>query len=456
MPTELKSIITSHLWPTILDQNGSQMLAILYQLEKSQYLKPESLLKHQFQQLNQVWHHAFTTVPFYHKSYHNAGFKKDSDIEVEQWSELPILTRRILQQKEKELLSRKLPKSHGNTNIITTSGSTGLPIRVVGTQVTALFWKIFTLREHIWHQRDFSSKLAAIRHGEKGAADYPGKKFSGWGPSTSAVVKTGPAVLLNSSTDITLQAKWLINEDPEYLLTYPSNLHALAEFFLEKGLKLNKLKEVRALGETLGNNVRSLCQQAWNVQLVDMYTAQEVGYIALQCRENENIYHIQAENLFVEVVDDRGNPCRPGERGRVLVTTLHNFAMPLIRYEIGDYAEVGELCSCGRTLPVLSQIMGRKRNMLLLPNGERSWPSFGMSLWVNTLPVKQFQFVQKSLDRIEARLVTSRQFSGEEESLFKDILQKNLRHPFKIDLIYLDKISRSKGGKFEDFISEVS
>ena len=392
----------------------------------------------------------------YHASFQNAGFRKISKITPEQWSELPILTRRILQQKEKELLSRKLPKSHGNTNIITTSGSTGLPIRVVGTQVTALFWKIFTLREHIWHQRNFSGKLAAIRHGEKGAADYPGKKFSGWGPSTSAVVKTGPAVLLNSSTDITLQAKWLINEDPEYLLTYPSNLHALAEFFLEKGLKLNKLKEVRALGETLGSNVRSLCQQAWNVQLVDMYTAQEVGYIALQCPKDENIYHIQAENLFVEVVDDGGDVCKPGEIGRVLVTTLHNFAMPLIRYEIGDYAEVGRPCSCGRALPVLNRIMGRRRNMLMLPSGGKSWPSFGMSMWVDTLPVKQFQFVQKSLDLIEARLVTGRQFSKEEERNFTDILQNNLGHPFKINIVYLDTISRSKGGKFEDFISEVA
>lgn len=456
MQMDLNSVIANHLWPAILDQNGSQMLAILYQLEKSQYLKPKVLQQQQFRQLNQVWRHAFSTVPFYHENFQNAGFSKNSEIIPEQWSSVPILTRRMLQQKEKELLSKKAPESHGNKNVISTSGSTGLPIRVVGTQLTALFWKVLTLRDHIWHQRDFSGKLAAIRHVEKGVADYPGKKSSGWGPATSPLVKTGPAILLSSSMDINLQAKWLLEEEPEYLLTYPSNLKALAEFFLENNLRLNRLKEVRALGETLGSNVRSLCRKVWDVQLVDMYTAQEVGYIALQCPKNENIYHIQAESLFVEVIDDEGNACKPGETGRVLVTSLHNFAMPLIRYEIGDYAETGRLCSCGRTLPVLNRIMGRRRNMLLLPDGKKSWPSFGMSMWVDTLPVKQFQFVQKSLDRIEARLVTGRRFSKEEERHFANILQKNLGHPFKINIVYLDTISRSKGGKFEDFLSEIS
>jgi phenylacetate-CoA ligase len=187
-----------------------------------------------------------------------------------------------------------------------------------------------------------------------------------------------------------------------------------------------------------------------------MFTAQEVGYIALQCPENENIYHVQAENLYVEVVDEEGRPCREGETGRVLVTTLHNFAMPLIRYEIGDYAEVGGACSCGRTLPVLSQIMGRKRNMLIFPNGERKWPGLGMSTWTKKLPIiRQFQFVQKGLDRIEARLVTDRLLSDDETVFFIDVLQKNMGYPFTIEITYVENIPRSKGGKFEDFVSEV-
>jgi phenylacetate-CoA ligase len=192
------------------------------------------------------------------------------------------------------------------------------------------------------------------------------------------------------------------------------------------------------------------------VPLVDVYSAQEVGYIALQCPENESIYHVQAESLYVEIVDEEGEPCREGEVGRILVTTLHNFAMPLIRYEIGDYAEVGKSCSCGRTLPVLSRVLGRKRNMLSLPNGEKKWPSLGASIWASELPIiKQFQFVQKSLDRIEAHLVSDRQLNQEEESFFIGVLQDELRYPFTIDIKYLENFVRNKGAKFEDFVSEI-
>jgi phenylacetate-CoA ligase len=432
------------------------MLAILYQLEKSQWWQPEALLEHQFRQLNEVWRHACASVPFYNTVFKKTGFKEKANIVPDQWSDLPILGRRVLQENEKNLRSRKLPRSHGKTNLVTTSGSTGLPVRVVGTQITDLFWKVFTLREHLWHRRDFSGKLAAIRHVEKGTAEFPGNRSDFWGPATAPIVKTGPAALLNSNTDISLQAEWLLNEDPDYLLTYPSNLQALAAYFLKNGLELTRLKEVRTLGETLGSEVHSLCRQAWNVSLVDMYSTQEVGYVALQCPDNPNNYHVQSESQFVEIVDDEGKACGEGQVGRVLLTSLHNFAMPLIRYEVGDYAKVGPPCSCGRGLPVLSQILGRVRNMITLPSGEKRWPSFNISLLFNELSVNQFQFIQKSINIIEAHLVIDRQLSMDEENLVISALQESFKYPFEIKIKYPKNIPRSKGGKFEDFISEVT
>ncbi|MFC1826894.1 phenylacetate--CoA ligase family protein [Thermodesulfobacteriota bacterium] len=456
MITHFKSYIPGLAWPAYPNPLGAQMLSLLYQFEKSQYLPPEELLKNQFSQINGIFRHSIITVPFYKKGLKGAGFRKQRGITPEQWQEVPILSRSMVQQNKQDLLSRKIPKEHGKTHIIKTSGSTGLPIEVTGTSVTQFFYRAFALRDHFWHQRDFSGKMAALRFAPKGKAEYPGASTTDWGITTAGIINSGPGVMLNISTDITLQAEFLMREEPDYLLSYPSNLQTLAIYFLQNGLKLEKLKGVRTFGETLDSGVRSACNEAWGVPLVDMYTAQELGYIALQCPENEDRYHIQAENLFVEVVDEQGQPCKTGEVGRVLLTTLHNFAMPLIRYEIGDYAKVGGLCSCGRTLPVLSQIMGRQRNMLVFPDGRKTWPANGLVTGREDLPFRQFQLVQKSLDRIEARLVTERQFTPEEEKRLTIILQEALRHPFTIDVIYLENIPRSKGGKFEDFISEVA
>lgn len=456
MEIGIKSYLDNECWPAFPDRPGAQILAALFQLEKSQYLPSAILREKQFQQLNEVFRHCIGTVPYYMRTFKVVGLGKNTPITLEQWFKVPVLTRSMVQEHQQDLVSRDVPKSHGTLNEIQSSGSTGRPVKVVGTEVTQFYYRVFALRDHFWHQRDFSVKMGIIRFAGKGKAEYPGIASPDWGVTTGDTISSGPAVMLNSSTDLSLQVKFLLREQPDYLVSYPSNLEALARYFIREGLQLTNLRSVRSLGETVGSEVRPICRKAWNVHLVDMYTAQETGYIALQCPDNENIYHVQSENLYVEVVDDDGRPCRPGETGRVLLTTLHNFAMPLIRYEIGDYAEVGELCSCGRTLPVLKRILGRRRNMLVLPSGQRSWPATGFGKWRKDFPIKQFQFIQKDIDRIEAKLVTDRQFSPEEEKRFIDIMQESLRYPFIIEITYLENIPRSKGGKFEDFISLVA
>jgi phenylacetate-CoA ligase len=138
----------------------------------------------------------------------------------------------------------------------------------------------------------------------------------------------------------------------------------------------------------------------------------------------------------------------------VVVTTLHNFAMPLIRYELGDYAEAGEPCACGRGLPVIRRIMGRHRNLLRLPDGRRHWPSFPTDKWAHVAPVKQLQIVQKSLDEIVLRVVAPRDLSGEESARLIAALQGCLGLAFHMTIERVDEIARSDNYKFEDFVSE--
>ena len=115
---------------------------------------------------------------------------------------------------------------------------------------------------------------------------------------------------------------------------------------------------------------------------------------------------------------DRGEACAPGEVGRVVVTPLRNFAMPLLRYDISDYAELGELCPCGRGLPVLRRVVGRARHMLVAPDGQRYWPFFGATSFRRIAPLTQYQFVQTSCDAIEGRLVVERPLTqAEQEAL---------------------------------------
>jgi phenylacetate-CoA ligase len=257
------------------------------------------------------------------------------------------------------------------------------------------------------------------------------------------------------SSDVDTQLDWLEREQPHYLLCYPSTLVELASRSLVRGLRMPWLREVTTISEVLPADARELCRQAWGVPVTDIYSSQEVGQIALQCPECTH-YHVQSEAVLVEVLNDTGQPCGAGELGRVVVTTLHNYAMPLVRYEIGDYAEPGSRCTCGRGLPVLQRVAGRARNLLVLADGRRYWPRLGSRMFVEVAPVLQAQYIQKDFDLIEVKLVVPQPLGMEQEERLRRMILEGLPAGMRITFSYCDRIFRGAGGKYEDFVSEIA
>ena len=143
----------------------------------------------------------------------------------------------------------------------------------------------------------------------------------------------------------------------------------------------------------------------------------------------------------------------------MVVTDLHNFATPLIRYEIDDYAEVGEPCSCGRGLPVIKSVLGRVRNMLTLPSGEKLWPSyhfiFDEALGKSIPSLREAQLVQRTLRDIEVKLVVTRPVTAEEEAEAKRALGEALSDAFDFRFVYVDEMPRPRSGKFQAVLSEL-
>ena len=451
----LKTALAEIKWPPILAPHAASLLAMQYQFEQTQWQSAEELRSKQLLQLSAVLDHAYKTIPFYCDSLSNAGVKLGGHLTEEQWLQIPVLTRKAIQDVGEGLVSRQIPSTHGQTAKISTSGSTGRTINVLGTGVTSFYWQAFTLRDHLWHRRNFSGKLAAIKyiHGNR-ALPPNGERINGWGPATDYIYDMGPSVALSVTSTVDQQLDWLRKENPHYLLTYPSVLFALAEQIQTRGLKLPNLCELRTLGELVTPETRELSEEIFGVPLVDMYSCQEAGYLALQCPERYN-YHVQSENVLLEILDENDKPCGEGEVGRVVISTLNNFATPLIRYDVGDYAEFGASCVCGRGLPVLKGIKGRVRNMLTLPSREQLWPQMGTNEFSKIAPIRQFQFVQKNLQDIDVKFVVERPLTEDEEAQLTQLIQTKLTYPFNLNFIYLDNIPRSKGGKFEDFISEV-
>ncbi len=454
-----RSIKSGIVWPAFPGPHVMPIFAILYQLEQTQWLSAREIRELQFAQLKALLMNAKASVPFYRERLADFDIDAHGPLDPEQWRQIPCLRRSEIQDAGERLLSESIPRDHGRTGPIFTSGSTGRPIAVTRTELWSYFRAANTARDHIWHRRDMSGKLAAIRESGKGKALYPeGSVSKGWSPTTRDLFRNGPGVSLNVNTPVEQKVEWLRRERPDYLLTHPTIVAELAEHCIAQGLELPGLRQVETIAEVLAPEVREACQTAWNVPLVDIYSSREAGYLALQCPDFEH-YHVQAESIHLEVLDEEGRPCRPGETGSVFVTPLQNFAMPLIRYEIGDYAEVGGRCACGRGLPVLNRILGRTQSMLSLPGGERRWPllsSGNIEALLAIGPIRQYQIVQKDLNEIEFRLVADRPLTAEEESRLNDWVADKFQHRFHVTVTYHKEIPRTVAGKYFDFYSEVS
>ena len=449
----LQSGHASVVWPALPNPETARLAALLMQLEESQWWTAAQHRERQLLQAGALLHHAYRQLPFYRDRLAQAGFVPGKPVTPAVWARIPVLTRAELQAAGPALHSPELPAGHGGTYEISSSGSTGRPVKALGTALVQLMWHAITLREHLWHRRDFSGLLAAIRSLPNGVALYPdGARGQDWGRSTKGIYRTGQSALLSIVSRTEEQAEWLQRVQPDYLLTYPSALRDLLLHCRDRGIGFPRLREVRTLSELLPPETRALCREVWGLKIADMYSTQETGYIALQCPIEEH-YHIQAEVILVEVLNDDDEACRPGEVGQVVVTPLTNFAMPMIRYAVGDLAEVGAPCSCGRGLPILKRILGRARDMLAYPDGRKAWPLLGDMFYTQIPEIRQFQIVQHAVDDIEVKVVAERPLTAAEEDKLREWLHYRSGHPFPVRVTYHREIPRSAGGKFQDFRS---
>lgn len=449
----MQSMVAGVVWPPLLSGEGAPLAALTHQLQQTQWLPADDIVVRQHQQLVMLAQHSEIHSVYFRDRMRAAGMRAGQLSTREDLRRLPVMRRRDVQAAGEALFCAQIPRAHAPIAESSTSGSSGEPVVVKRTAVSRLMWLAMTLREHLWQQRDFRGRLAVIRDDylQSEQADWPT-----WGPPASLLFQTGPSHALAVRTGVARQFEWLQSINPNYLLVYPSNLAALLIEFEQHGVRLPRLQQIRTINETLTAGIRESARRVLGADIADTYSSAEVGVIAVQCPDSA-LYHVMAEGMIVEILNERDEPCAPGEVGRVVVTDLHNFATPLIRYELGDYAETSGPCPCGRGLPALRRIVGRRRNMVRLPDGRSLWPAIGGLRYREIAPIRQFQFIQRELETIEVRLVSRVPLSADQERRIGELIRKALDFSFNLQFVYFaEQIPRGPGGKFEEFVCELA
>lgn len=447
-----QSVIPGLAWPAIPNPFECLVLGLLDQFQLYERLPASFLQAMQFSQLEQLVEHAVKHVPWYQRHYgpELKRWRKRSDPAA--YRRFPVLSRSTLQQAGTSLKSESVPKEHGQSRLVSSSGSTGSPVRVLQTELARGYDKALLLRHVLTHGMAPSSTAGVIRKLYEPVPTATGSAAAhGWLPGYIS----GPLVQLDISASLAEQAEWLLREKPAHLLSLSNNLGELARYCSEAGIAMPFLKAARGFGEPVTDIIRTRVREAFDVPVIDEYSTIEAGPIAFECPEQGNL-HVCSETVYVEVLDEKGRACRPGHVGRVVVSVLHNFAMPLLRYELGDLAEVGAPCACGRGSPVLRRVLGRSRGLFTYPDGSRRQPNMSSLVNQEVLPIRQYKVVQTHVDRVRVTLVTPSSPSAQTRDALIAAVRRDLGYDFEVQLEFVDHIPRAESGKYEVIMSEVT
>jgi phenylacetate-CoA ligase len=418
-------------------------------LLRTECLGRKQLRDYQLSLLAKLLVHARQTTEFYKD---RLDFDVHDKAQISRfWSDIPVLKRAQVADNFEKLNSGFVPAEAGPVIPGETTGSTATPLKFKTTAAQGVAARALTERMFRWWSVDGNRGFAQISHYKSEAPLPPeGLTMLGWHSEAPA----GTKHILSHALDIDAQLDWLLLRRPDYVGSYSSILRELAVTAKRRGVDL-KFDLLFSFGTSVDGETRALCKSAFGSEIADTYGAQETEHIAAQCPDCKE-YHISAESSFVEVLRPDGSRCAPGEVGRVVVTPLYNYAMPLIRYDIGDFAEVGAVRPrCSRRLPTLRRILGRYRNMFRFRDGTTKWPFVDNIKLLEFIPAKQWQLVQIDWDRIEIRYVP--QSAAVQEQFDSEALTTRVRNvlgqPVDVVLRRVENIARSANGKYEDCIS---
>lgn len=336
-----------------------------------------------------------------------------------------------------------VPLHHLPASMATTSGSTGMPLKVRQTAINRAITMAQIPWMHLASGTDFRWRMASVKPTNSGI-----EKSESWDPASSLLFDVGPLLSISSGLDVKEQLGALHDYQPELLVVFPSVLKEYVGIWRNGAENPLNLKVIRTMGETLRDDVRELAEQVTGAAVLDTYSSSEVGRIATQLAPN-NSYSVNTYSLIVEILDEEGERCVPGEIGRVVVTDLMNYATPMVRYDTGDWAIAEDSHH-----HLLRAIMGRSRNMLTLPNGKKVWPIVGYRDFSEVVPVKQFHIRQTAPDTLEAKFSVARLPDCFDKEKVNRIIRDSLGYDFKINSTYqTEPLSKGPNQKLEDFVS---
>lgn len=384
-------------------------------------------------QLSAPLTHAARHSPYYREQPWAARLRRRDKFA---FRDLPITPKGLVRQQTQQFYCENLGPQHGKVFTKHTSGSSGEPMAV---RKTALHFRINYAENHRlmlgWDVLSHARSAEILFPDEEHPVGFRQERALARGRRKWALstLDSDDALAFLGDTAVTL------------LQAFPSIVQAT----LERGFETSRpvqLELIATISEALPDELSDLVRRIPGCRLVDRYGCVEARLIAVQCPQCHN-YHPADRHLVLEVLAEDGQPAAAGALGRVVVTPLFNFAMPLIRYETGDYAVAGKPDGCPRSPQSISRIVGRESGLFKLAGGGRVAAMLPAGI-AHMLGVRQYKLLQTSLTEVELHYVPQPGNAGLEDNQAQAIVDRYLSTRFRVRCRAVDEIPRAPSGKY--------
>jgi phenylacetate-CoA ligase len=387
-------------------------------------------------------------------AFYKSFLKEKECVKIEQWDEIPIITKKDFQINLDEILTIGLNKSE--LHIHSTSGSTGTPF---------YFAKDKFCHALNWAEIDYHLLKHGINIGSSKQARFYGIPLSGLKYYKERIKdflanRVRFPVFDLSDEKLTAVLSEFRKKKFEYVNGYTSSLVIFAKFLIERSIVLKdvcpSIKVVFPTSEVVDDIDRKTMENGFGVSVRNEYGAAELDILAFEDEDGDFV--LNEETLFIEILDDNNQPVDAGIEGKVIVTSLYNKAMPFIRYEVGDRAVLtGKLKNGNR---VLERVVGRTNDIIKLPSGKISpgltFYYISKKLLESGGRIKEFIIIQKTIDTFLFKYVANEKLSHSEKTEIQKALDLYLEPGLVCEFSKCDFIERTKAGKLKHFFSEIN
>jgi len=426
----------------IFNPGYSEALKRVFESERELFKNSSDV---QQEKLNLMLRHCIQNVPFYNY------LKREKQISID---DFPIIDKKIINASFQDFLAGNISVNRRKKN--STSGSTGSNFHFFSDSQTDVIRHAFANLGEQWAGVSLSQRKLII-----------------WGAERDMINNSIKKKLVNSrflfNTKM-ISSYHMTNEDiekniiptiksfkPKVIVGYPSSLGYIADYILKNKIKLDiELRGIITGGESLSIFNREIIESAFATIVFNRYGCRDVGPIAHECEAHEGL-HIFSDHVFVEILNEKGEECMPGEIGEIVVTDLDNYVFPFIRYKIGDIGKwATHECTCGRKLPLLESVEGRTFDLIIGTNNNRVPGNYFTLLRNKVSGIVQFQIIQERVGLLEVRLKVNEEYHESNDTKLIALMKEKLGEDMNIIVKHVPIINTTKSGKFRWVISDLN